>query len=145
MLPTDLRKHGGGARCLDDLTTLGPADVAVMEMGTGRGNWSSGIKGSHFSRFFCVGLYPRNWAILEGRKTRRMAEEGYIKRRERDMERTGQRCWQLSQMLSSAQNSARSYHVKAKLAEWTRTTPGPATLNLAQNSTAVSWTNTDAK
>lgn len=29
MLPTDHRKHGGGARCLDDLTTLGPADVAV--------------------------------------------------------------------------------------------------------------------
>lgn len=38
MLPTDLRKHGGGARCSDNLTTLGPADVAVMEMGTGRGN-----------------------------------------------------------------------------------------------------------
>lgn len=38
MLPTDLRKHGGGARCSDDLTTLGPADVAVMEMRTGRGN-----------------------------------------------------------------------------------------------------------
>lgn len=38
MLPTDLRKHGGGARCLDDLTTLGPADVAVMEMDTGRRN-----------------------------------------------------------------------------------------------------------
>jgi len=38
MLPTDLRKHGGGARCSDDLTTLGPADVAVMEMGTGRRN-----------------------------------------------------------------------------------------------------------
>lgn len=38
MLPTDLRKHGGGARCLHDLTTLGPADVAVMEMGTGRRN-----------------------------------------------------------------------------------------------------------
>lgn len=69
-------------------------------------------------------------------------------RRERDRGRggrTGQWCWQLSQMLSSAQNSARSHHVKAKLAEWTRTTPGPATLNLAQNSTAVSWTNADAK
>lgn len=38
MLPTDLRKHGGGARCSDDLTTLGPADVAVMEMGSGRRN-----------------------------------------------------------------------------------------------------------
>lgn len=58
---------------------------------------------------------------------------------------TGQWCWRLSQMLSSAQNSARSHYVKAKLAEWTRTTPGPATLNLAQNSTAVSWTNADAK
>lgn len=38
MLPTDLRKHGGGARCSDDLTTLGPADMAVMEIGTGRRN-----------------------------------------------------------------------------------------------------------
>lgn len=56
MLPTDLRKHGGGARCSDNLTTLGPADVAVMEMGTGRGNWSSGIRGSCFSHFFRVGL-----------------------------------------------------------------------------------------
>lgn len=35
MLPTDLREHGGGARCLGDLMTLGPADVAVMEIGTG--------------------------------------------------------------------------------------------------------------
>lgn len=36
MLPTDLREHGGGARCLVDLTTLEPADVAVMEIVTGR-------------------------------------------------------------------------------------------------------------
>lgn len=149
MLPTDLRKHGGGARCSDDLTTLEPADVAVMEMGTGRRNWSSGIRGPHFSHFFCVGLNPPNWAILEGRERWRPDDEKYVnteeKERHRDRGRTGQWCWQLSQMLSSAQNSARSHHVKAKLAEWTRTTPGPATLNLAQNSTAVSWTNADAK
>lgn len=63
----------------------------------------------------------------------------------RDGERTGQWCWWLSQILNSAQNSARSHHVKAKLAEWTGTTPGPATLYLLQSSTAVSWTNADAK
>lgn len=56
MLPTDLREHGGGARCLVDLTTLGPADVAVMEIVTGRRKWSGGIRGSHFPHFFCVGL-----------------------------------------------------------------------------------------
>ncbi|CAB1454429.1 unnamed protein product [Pleuronectes platessa] len=33
MLPTDLRKHGVGARCSDNLATLGPADVAMTEMG----------------------------------------------------------------------------------------------------------------
>lgn len=38
MLPTDFRKQGCGGRCSDDLTTLGTADVAVMEMDTGRGN-----------------------------------------------------------------------------------------------------------
>lgn len=32
--------------------------VAVMETGTGRRNRSSGIKGSPFPRFFCVGLNP---------------------------------------------------------------------------------------
>lgn len=37
MLPTDLRKDGG-ARCSDDPATLVPADVAVMEMGSGRRN-----------------------------------------------------------------------------------------------------------
>lgn len=37
MLPTDLRKDGG-ARCSDDPMTLVPADVAVMEMGSGRRN-----------------------------------------------------------------------------------------------------------
>lgn len=59
MLPSDLRKHGGGARCLDDLTTLGPADVAMMEMSTGRGNWSSGMRGLHFSRFFVSVFTPK--------------------------------------------------------------------------------------
>lgn len=149
MLPTDLRKHGGGARCSGDLTTLGPADVAVMEMGTGRRNWSSSIEVPIFPHFICVGLYPPNWAILEGRERWRMDKEKNVntekENRQREGGSTGQWCWQLSQMLSSAQNSARSHHVKDKLAEWTRTTPGPATLNLAQNSTAVSWTNADAK
>lgn len=45
----------------------------------------------------------------------------------------------------STKKSASSHHVRAKLAEWTRTTPGPATSHLAQNSTAVSWANADAK
>lgn len=38
MLPTDLRKDGVGARCSNDPSTLVPADVAVMEMSTGRRN-----------------------------------------------------------------------------------------------------------
>lgn len=38
MLPTDLRKDGVGARCSDDPATLVPADVAVMEMASGRRN-----------------------------------------------------------------------------------------------------------
>lgn len=101
-----------------------------------------------FPTFSVSALTPPNRAILEGRETWRR-EEKYAnteeKERRRERGKTGQWCWRLSQMLSSAQNSARSLHVKAKLAEWTRTTPGPATLNLAQNSTAVSWTNADAK
>lgn len=149
MLPTDLRKHGVGARCSHNLPTLGPADVAMTEMGTGRRNWSTGIKGSRISHFFCVGLYTPNWAILEGRERWRMDGEKYVNTEAKETEAeggsAGQWCWRLSQMLSSAQNSARSHHVKAKLAEWTRRTPGPATSHRAQNSTAVSWTNADAK
>lgn len=38
----------------------------------------------------------------------------------------------LSQMLTSAENSARSHHVTAKLDQQTRTTPGSATLDLSQ-------------
>lgn len=89
MLPTDLRKHGGGARCSDDLTTLEPADVAVMEMGTGRRNWSSGIRGPHFSHFFCIGLNPHltNWAILEGRERWRTDDEKYVNTEEKETQR----------------------------------------------------------
>lgn len=92
MLPTDLRKHGGGARCLGDLTTLGPADVAVTEMGTGRRNWSSGIKGSRFPAFFCAGLYPPNWAILEGRERWRTDEGKYVNTEEKETDR-GREDW----------------------------------------------------
>lgn len=146
MLPTDLRKHGGGARCSDDLGTSWCGS-------DGDGYWQRKLiwwhQRSHFPHFFCVGLNPPNWAVLEGRERWRPDKEKYVNTVEKETHReekgSGQWCWQLSQMLSSAQNSARSHHVKAKLAEWTRTTPGPATLNLAQNSTAVSWTNADAK
>ena len=83
---------------------------------------------------------------LEGREEWRTERCKHGGEREKQAEGgTGQRRWQLSQMLSSAQNSARSHHVTANLAAPTRTTPGPATSHPAQEVTAVSWTNADAK
>lgn len=87
MLPTDLRKHGGGARCSGDLTTLERADVAVMEMCTGRRKWSSSIEVPFFPTFSCVGLYPQNWAVLEGRERWRMDEQKYVNTEEKETER----------------------------------------------------------
>ena len=92
MLPTDLRKHGVGARCSDNLATLGPADVAMMEMGTGRRNWSSGIKGSRFSPTFSVLVFtPRtgqSWKA--GKDGGRVQANMWTQKRKRQREREEQ-------------------------------------------------------
>lgn len=60
--------------------TLEPADVAVTEMGSGRGNRYSGIRGPISPTFFphISALTLANRVILEGRDKRRQDKEKYV-------------------------------------------------------------------
>lgn len=46
-----------------------------------------------FPAFFCVGLNPPNWAILEGRERWRTDEEKYVNTEEKERQREGREDW----------------------------------------------------